>query len=492
MVGLEALSMQGLPVDELLLTRESEDQLADLAGNAMSTTVVGSCMLAALVVGKKLLKSGNDVESYETKAGDEAEDDQDDEDQSEDEADETNKVTDRMDVDSAVEGIVPIEEHVVGEEQLLQKPLDLSITNKKPLANLLVDASKSSRLCDCEGRETITTRALYRCTDCGSSSCQKCGGRPEHKPELIDVVANPRLSPLAFAKELKSALPMCVSLSEITQQTLDDLKKAAGVEIPDKRWSSWSMAVLRAVGSELRFVEPKRQENWTVTYESPTAFLELLLHPQQPEWRLYGRPKESDPANAEIRQLLQLPIARLICADEVLSGRWEFALPHSTSIPITIEGVGDLVPSWEARLGLIGDEFRDRVVFNQLKITVPTDHKEKFDRDITGVYTLLDKCGTANGALHRRVDAEDDNQRPPLFMLLDPQRCGDSEDSFVFSISKRRYEYGESRPIICKLDPKWRQSDYKGEKTVSCYLHSLWMHAESVKLKVRPVTCPKL
>ena len=52
MVGLEALSMQGLPVDELLLTRETEDQLADLAGNAMSTTVVGACMLAALMLGK--------------------------------------------------------------------------------------------------------------------------------------------------------------------------------------------------------------------------------------------------------------------------------------------------------------------------------------------------------------------------------------------------------------------------------------------------------
>jgi hypothetical protein len=33
--GLEALSLQGLPINELLLTRENEDQLADLAGNAM-------------------------------------------------------------------------------------------------------------------------------------------------------------------------------------------------------------------------------------------------------------------------------------------------------------------------------------------------------------------------------------------------------------------------------------------------------------------------
>ena len=57
--------MQGLPVDELLLTRENEDQLADLAGNAMSTTVVGACMLAALVVGHKLLKDGSESRTYE-------------------------------------------------------------------------------------------------------------------------------------------------------------------------------------------------------------------------------------------------------------------------------------------------------------------------------------------------------------------------------------------------------------------------------------------
>lgn len=50
--------MQGLPVDELILTRETEDQLADLAGNAMSTTVVGACILSPLIIGKKYLKKG--------------------------------------------------------------------------------------------------------------------------------------------------------------------------------------------------------------------------------------------------------------------------------------------------------------------------------------------------------------------------------------------------------------------------------------------------
>lgn len=33
--GMEALMLQGIPSASLMLTRESEDQLADLAGNAM-------------------------------------------------------------------------------------------------------------------------------------------------------------------------------------------------------------------------------------------------------------------------------------------------------------------------------------------------------------------------------------------------------------------------------------------------------------------------
>lgn len=58
LLGLEALSMQGLPIDELLLTRESEDNLRDLAGNAMSSTVVGASVIAALIVGTNHLDRG--------------------------------------------------------------------------------------------------------------------------------------------------------------------------------------------------------------------------------------------------------------------------------------------------------------------------------------------------------------------------------------------------------------------------------------------------
>lgn len=480
MVGLEALSMQGLPIDELLLTRETEDQLADLAGNAMSTTVVGASIMAALVAGRSLLKTGDDDESYEKKKGLERVDE------------------DAMDVDllPAAAGSTPIAvaDRITGEGELIDRPLDLSATGEKSFAELLEEAEKSARLCQCEGRRDITERTLKRCLDCGSSSCVKCGGRPEHN--FVDMSfggeGEGRLAPIVFMKDLKATLPMCLSLEGVAEKLLDDMKVAAGVVIPDKRWRAWKHSVLRAVELELRFTEPKRQEIWTVVYDSATAYLELSLHPQQPEWRLYAKAESSEPANSEIRRWLELPIARLGCTKDGLFGsEWEIALPVSTEVPVTIEGMGDKVPAWEARLGLSGEEFKDLVVHSEIKVTLPTGEVPKFDRDISGVYTLLDKCGTANSALHKKVPTNDEIQQnlPPLFMLLDPTRCGEADkDCFVFSISNRRYEYGETRPIISRLDEHWRQSSKDGVQELSCYLPSKWIKAESVKIKVGTYT----
>jgi hypothetical protein len=468
MVGLEALSMQGLPIDELLLTRETEDQLADLAGNAMSTTVVGACILAALVVSKNLLEPGKKEEK-----GSEA------------------KVDNAMDIDQSAGDIISIENRILGEDQLSQKPLDLSVTNERPLAELLADAEQSARLCECEGRKDTTDRQVLRCSECGSSCCKKCAGRPEHNFAPIDVTKYPRLSASAFDKELKSTLPMCLSLSNVTQELLDGLKDTANLTIPDKRWIPWRSAVLRITKHEVRFVEPKRQETWSAIYVSPTASLELVLHPQQPEWRLYAKAPDSEPANSEIRRILEQPVGRFTCVDGILKGRWEFALPHTTSVSITVQGTGELVPSWEARLGLMGEEFKDRVVHSQLKIDVPSESISEFDRDISGTYTLLDKCGTANSALHRRSQVEGEKDLPPLFLLMDPTRCGTASlDCFVVSTSKRRYEYGESRPIICKLDSKWRQSDVEGVEDLDCQIPVKWISVDTVTLEVRVYTRP--
>ena len=468
MVGVEALSMQGLPVDKLLLTRESQDELADLAGNAMSSTVVGSCILAALVIGKDLLKAGDDRETYEMKKLDV-------ESQIGDE--------DTMDVDSTPKSSV--EDRISSLEQLTQQPLDLSKVDMDSMKDVLEHATQSVRLCLCEGRKDITTRELLRCQDCGSSSCKKCAGRPEHNFAPLDVKTVARIPPGTFVRELKSVLPMCLSITGTTAELLDNLRSASDVTIPEKRWVSWRSAVVRALSSELRFVELKRQEVWSAVYQSTSASFELYLDPKQTEWRLYAIPLETEPANAEIRRLLQLPVARFRCQGGLLQGHWQFALPYNGEITVTVTGGETLVPSWGSRLGLLADEFREARVHSHLKITVPAEKVSLLDRDITGTYVLLDKCGTACGALHKREPTPEDIKHPPLFMMLDPTRCGDpKDDSFVFTTTIRRYDYGEFRPIVCKLAGSWRQSDVEGDQSVTCHIPVLWVTSDEVSLQV--------
>ncbi|KAF9530466.1 hypothetical protein CPB83DRAFT_810873 [Crepidotus variabilis] len=463
MVGLEALAMQGLPVDKLLLTRETEDQLADLAGNAMSTTVVGACILAALVSGKKLLKDGDDAETYEGKYGSE-------------------EVNANVMVVNAVPATIHANSQVIGEERLEWKPLDLSVVHSSSFSDLLAEAEQSKRLCACEGRNTITNRPLFRCLDCYNSFCKKCGGRPEHSPTPIDTETKLRVHPTEFSRKLKSTLPMCITFEAADQSLLDELRQAETSPIKASLWSKWSTAVVKVTTSELRFAELRRQEVWSVIYRSHAGSLELSLHPLQPEWRLYANPDADEPANAEIRQVLQHAVGRFICEGDLLKGRWQFALPSPSSFNIKIQGQDELVPSWETRLGLIGEDFKTKLVYPKLKISVESDAASTLDRDISGIYALLDKCGTANGALHKKID-ENDTGAPPLFMLFDPHRTNDSEDSFVFSTSIKRLEYLECRPIVCRLDPSWRQSSKEEEQIVTGHLPYQWVEATSVSLK---------
>ena len=473
MVGVEALAMQGLPVDKLLLTRESQDELADLAGNAMSSTVVGSCILAALVVCKDLLKAGDDKETYKMKKL---------------EARSQSQVGDEdaMDVDSTPKSSeLPVGERISGVEQLAEQPLDLSKVTVDPVKDVLEHATRSVRLCLCEGRKDITTRELLLCQDCGSSSCKKCAGRPEHNFGPLDVQTVARIPPSAFVRELKSVLPMCLSITETTAELLDSLRSASNVTIPEKRWVNWRSAVVRATSAELRFVELKRQEVWSAVYQSTSASFELYLDPKQTEWRLYAIPLESEPANAEIRRLLQLPVARFKCQGGLLQGRWQFALPSNNEITATVTGSETLVPSWGSRLGLLKEEFRDARVHSHLKVTVPADKVSLLDRDISGTYALLDKCGTACGALHKREATAEDTELPPLFMMLDPTRCGDpKDDAFVFTTAIRRYDYGEFRPIVCKFPGSWRQSDVQGDQSVTCHVPVQWVYSDKVSLQV--------
>ncbi|KZV96801.1 hypothetical protein EXIGLDRAFT_833373 [Exidia glandulosa HHB12029] len=460
--GLEALSLQGLPVNSILFTRETEDQLADLAGNAMSTTVVGACMIAALILGKDFLwKEDEDARMTEVKDDDEI-----------------------MDVDKAADDL---DSHITGEDQLVERELDLSLADVHSFATLLQHAHQSRRLCTCEGRTDMTTKGLQECSDCGATSCVSCGGRPRHSYVPIDMEQHPRLSPADFSNELKRALPMCLALSGIEEalvaiQSDIDAAKQADDDF-EERFDPWRQALVEAASGDLRFAGLKRQQIWSAVFNSSTAQLELVLHPTQPEWRLFGKPKPETAANSPVRKLLANPVARFRCDGELFKGVWELALPRTTRFSLSIKGEGELVDSWERQLGLLGKEVKDKMIWAKLRVTVPDEGREALDRDVSGLYALHERCGTAANALHRRVEGED-GRGPGLFFFLDPTRTGEAvDDPFVFSTNHRRYEFGETRPVVAKLDSKWRQNGLEETQEVECVVACRWVKTPALSLK---------
>ena len=131
--GTEALSLQGLPLDRMLLTRETQADLMDMAGNAMTSTVVCAIMLAGLIAVHEILDDG---EEFSTNSG-EAE---------------------------AKSLLVPSEAH-----SLVRSNLQVVQTPLIDHAVLKVKAASSVLCCSCE-RQTRVQDSIYSCTLCGHTA----------------------------------------------------------------------------------------------------------------------------------------------------------------------------------------------------------------------------------------------------------------------------------------------------------------------------------
>ncbi|SPO47219.1 uncharacterized protein PSANT_04907 [Moesziomyces antarcticus] len=443
LIGLEALSLQGLPLDELLLTRETDDQLQDLAGNAMSSTVVGACVLAALLVGMKDLKEDGEKRkaaltniSAKEKHEDEL-----------------------KDASEVVEKVVDERESAIAHTDLLTpQPLDLTSSTLVSMPELLGAAVNTSQLCNCEGRSRVVDVPVYRCTDCDHTACETCKGRPVHKFVLDTLV---RSSPDDFAPMLKAALPMRLEASGLTREICSSLMQ--GLQFQDdavaKRWCQRVVDVLET--AEFRFQSLLRQKVWQAQFSAPGARLDLFLDPVEPHWRILVEPDVDEPAGSPLRKLLIQPVARMPLdptAEQVdlLHGQWEMCVPSAHVAKATIRSTGKQVPTWQSAMGL-GGKFADKLRYSEMHVSVPDSVRGLLDAGIDGAYDLLEQCGTACGALHVRRGEQKEAARRRLFLFIDTDRFQDqAADRFVFSTDTSRWPYPLERVSVAQLEPGWR------------------------------------
>ncbi|KAL4867427.1 hypothetical protein BDV12DRAFT_198253 [Aspergillus spectabilis] len=439
--GLESLALQGLPLDRLLLTQESQRELQDLAGNAMSSTVVGAAILSALIVGYKVLEKGNSPAKSSLSAP-------------------RRKTATPQ-----------------GEDDLVPSTMHLDSPVTVNISKLQNQAASSARYCMCE-RQSSTRPTIMKCRLCSHTACSECSGNPQHAYERwTDLV---RTSPLDCISEIRSILPARLMINGITRENYSELQHSTS--IPPNIWNEFLDPVMRAVGDELRFLEVKRSEIWTVIYEGKYSVLKLVIEPDSVTCLLFAKPRESDPTLCLIREILSRPIARMMVSqsDSNLEGTWEICAPLSSSCSLEFFGTGTLVQSYEAKCGLELEAFRDAIVWSHITVQGEDGAVQDLEADIRGTYELLQDCGTANACLHKRPAADG---KPAVYLFLDPTKLGEPKnDSFVFALEHRRNPGYACRLSIAEVSHLWRSSRATETPELTTVYHRKWIACPAASL----------
>jgi hypothetical protein len=394
LVGEELLLLQGIPADDLVLTKESESNLSDLAGNAMTTCVVGACILSGLLHGHDVLMAQGAPSDEEGGC--------------------------------IVSSLVPRPLGPPSEVSITQqfgdyedKILDLGqahFVDEAFLSNLLLESWLSSRKCVDEGPDESISDVL-ECQDCGQTASVEAANPPrnyeQHNFAPMDI---DRVHPPTFRAKLLSALPTMLRIRSLDVREIEKPEDVKG-----KIWMEWQERVVECVSSQFRFAQLDRRHYWSVIYRSSsgTSRLELRLYKSYAEWLLFA---EAPCKRGPLRDFLERPVARfhvVASSGSILVGKCEVRLPVMTTTSITVEAIGKPTESWRQRLGLKG-EFETETQFEKLRVTLD-GADDVLKATVDGVYEYLPLCGGACGSTHKKQ--QDSSSESPLFFLLESGRA---------------------------------------------------------------------
>jgi hypothetical protein len=467
--GPELLALQGIPTDKVSLTYETSRQLQDFAGNAMTSTVVGAAMLAAFGVGFKILEPGPGTTE------------------------------------------TPLEKHDISFAELAkdgtgrlrsEEALPVGPVEKTKFKDIQDLASRTLQLCSCEGRFGRARGPFQRCLCCDHVTCTTCGQNPLHKYELIpDSVLQQRCDPSDFEGKIRNWLPLQLQFKDFEIPTFSYSK--------DRTVRHTRMKVMQAI--QAAFKHPvhltsfKRTKNWTATYESSHARLDIIfsrkcapLYLSSKEisgclgaiivhCNLYAKAEATESVDSLVRADLNRPIARMTCNGSIFDKAWEIRMPEPVPFTLEINYLGQQVDSWEAKLDLQDKIFRDRQVTQKVQLTSSAGSLEDCPRDIPGIYELLPDCDSASGSLYRKLDEHVSGSaaRPgPVFFFLDPgPLCNASQDSFVFAKTHNRLPLGDAREVLAEVKKGWRPASSPSDILV-CTVPGQWQTGAQTYLHV--------
>ncbi|KAI4733939.1 hypothetical protein E4T50_15516 [Aureobasidium sp. EXF-12298] len=457
----ESLMLQGLPLDRISFTTETERQIQDLAGNAMSTTVVGSAIASLLISGFQTLP---EAPAFETK--------------------------DKSVVFKSV---------ITSRNRLTAQPLSQTVSEPIDVLELQADACKSAAMCVCEGQIGLAEKAIQTCRECDHKSCLACGVKPIH--EYGEPLHPVRDQPDNFVQKWRPRIPMVLKFSSSDNLTslLDksvQLSEPSGKTAKAKQQKKSKQealkpkyldAVTNVLHDPFAFKAFRRTSSWIIVYESSSARLELVLGVHTSDWKLYAKPDDGLSGVDELRKFFEEPVATAQVKENAFFGdTWQWRVPQQGSLfELLVQGHGQQVPSWAARLGL--PQRAHERIWSELRIekhgnsNLPKHIQGSYEH-IKGTYKLLPDCGTACESLYKRIES---TPGPNVFFFLDPARIGDpKDDCFVFTRDHSRLQYDQVREITATVDARWRPELLDGTPSnLELSLNGYWIDDDSCSLE---------
>jgi len=407
-LGIECLIMQGLPGRQLILSRESQKDLQDLAGNAMSSTVVGAAIMSALICGFKIVKPDDPSINFTTR--------------------EQRKKPVLCEV-----------------RNLNSSVAKLTAYSEISAEDFMVAAGQSVRLCEgCEKHGIITNNQLYRCVDCSYTACTKCDTAGQHN---YMPLYQTRLSPFEFESIVKRSLPMRMKAPHLPEEDLQIIFEHIDNSLAVKH--NHLEHLKHIINTDLRFSSIERTEVWTIHYESKYAFLDLVVDGSSVEWRLFAKPDNKETMDSLVRQAFRLPILRMSpTGGDVVQGNWQVWKYSPRTFRLKIKPTGEPIPSFKKDMGLFG--FEKEYVWDRYDLSCDGVTEGELGLQVTGQYHLR-KCGfAAEGSLHVQENGQ-------LFLFKDVGHYTlPTENTFVISDNYRRLNNGEVRSRTISLPESWQ------------------------------------
>lgn len=404
--GLESLTFQGIPINQLQLANESQTQLQSLAGNAMSVTVVGAAIYATQLALSEKLEQLHDNSLVPSKV---------------------TRVTaaDINLVDNNGSMATP-------EGWNFVKDFDSSIDWQE--LNGMIDAT--SQRCHCQFIG-IEQAVILQCVDCSKFVCEKCRGNPVH-----NLVRYPSTTPRQDAFKIKTTLMAALpGVFTLKWPARSEERFAAALAPPLTRMDEKSPYV-KAVTDILSGALSKgtayyldhvkvHTNHITIDYKSKTSIARLILKRDEKAW--YILPCRGDQASQKFSGVLEWdkPIAKGSIWRETINPEvvWNIWRPVEHQWRVTVSA------SQTSKSFTIDDGSMQR----QRPVHHPDFDLENHVRTmVSGTYHSRPLCGTAEDKLSVKYAESNQelNQKQHVYFFRDvhPTRFPALEaDCYVFT-----------------------------------------------------------